>query len=261
MALSTHSIFYYGLEITKDNFYLNFLEPNAGNIELTAQVAIGVYNYDEFETAIKTAMDLVGDNTYTLSVDRNTRIMSITADGDFDLLVASGSQIGLSPFNLLGFVTAIDRTGSAAYFGDTVSGFSYEPQFVLQDYTPSENNQKYQDSSLNKSATGLVEQISFGLIPFYLMSINFITNLPQDGHLIKNNPNGVSDARDFFKSIIRKGKFEFMPDINSRNTFSSVILESLASMSNGSGFKLNEMVGQNLPEFYDVKGITLRDLS
>ena len=261
MAISTFSIFYFGLKIeggVNANNLLNFLEPNEGNVELTATISPGTYTYSELNSAIVVAMDAVGDLDYTVSVDRATRLITIASTDTFELLIDTGSQSGSSPFTLLGFTGSVDLTGASTYTGDSASGDFYEPQFKLQDFDDKENLKMREQPSVNVSASGEVEVISYGLVPFYQMSINFITNIVQDGKVIKNNSTGVEDARRFFESITERGAFEFIPDIDDRDTFSKVVLESLAGSRTGTGYRLRELTGRNLPNYFEVKQIKLR---
>lgn len=261
MAISTFSIFYYGLKIdggVSANNKLNFLEPLQGNTELTATIDPGTYTFSELLTAIKTAMDAVGDLDYTLSVNRTTRLITISTTEEFRLLIGTGSQLGTSPFTLLGFTGSSDLTGASSYTSDSPAGDFYAPQFKLQDYDDKNNFKERQDPSVNIAASGEVEVISFGLIPFYNMSIKFITDKPQDGKVLKSNSSGVSDARRFFEAISERGAFEFMPDIDDRDTFDKVVLESMQGNRTGTGYRLRELVGQSLPGYFEVNNIRLR---
>jgi len=261
MAIDTFSVFYYGLKIDggiSANNILNFLEPNEANTELTAEIDPGTYTFNELLTAIKTAMDAVGALDYTLSVDRATRKITISSTDTFELLVGTGSQSGISPFSLLGFTGSSDLTGASSYTGNSGAGDFYIPQCKLQDYVDKEDLKQREDPSVNVAASGEVEVVSFGLIPFYEMSVKFINNYAQDGAVIRNNPNGVADARRFFEAITERGAFEFMPDIDDRDTFDKVVLESLAGSRTGTGYRLRELVGRNLPGYFEVNNIRLR---
>lgn len=261
MALDSFSIFYYGLKIdggVSANNILNFIEPLQGNVELAAEIDPGTYTFSELLVAIKTAMDAVGDLDYTITVDRDTRKITIATTENFELLIGTGSQKGISPFLLLGFTGSSDLTAASSYTGDSGAGDFYIPQFRLQDYVSKDDFKERQDPSVNVAASGEVEVVSFGLIPFYEMSFKFITNIAQDNYVIKNNPTGVADARRFFEAITERGAFEFMPSIDDRDTFDKVVLESLSGSSTGTGYRLKELVGRNLPGYYEVNNIKLR---
>lgn len=258
MAVGTFSTFYYGQAVTNDNFYLNFKE-GAGP-ELTAQIEIGSYTLTEFLVAIKTALDVAGALTYTVSVDRTTRLVTISTTSTFSLLVTSGSQVGQSIFSLIGFSGA-DRTAASTYTGNLSCGEEYTTQFKLQDFTHSDDFQEKVDPTVLESASGTVETVNFGTRKLYEMSFKFITDKPGDNVVIKNNPSGVSDFRSFFQYITQKKKFEFMQDHGIRNTFKKVLLESTPTASNGTAYKMVELVGQNLPGYYEINNVQLRDLT
>lgn len=256
MALNTFSIFYYGFDITSNTQFINFDE---GSGELSASVAIQSYTLTDLLTAIKTSLDSVGTQTYTVSVNRQTRIVTISAASNFDLLVSTGSQAGASPFELLGFTGSTDLTGQNSYSGQSPAGSFYEPQFKLQDYNDQNKDQTKIDASVNESASGDIEVISFGTRKIINASFKYITDVtPQDGYVIKNNSNGISDAESFFQFLIEKKPLEFMPDINDRNTFIKVLLEGTNNNRDGTGYKLTELVGQGLPGYYEINNVKFR---
>jgi hypothetical protein len=258
MALSNYSVFYFGTKITSLNQNLNFDE---GGGELTAQIEPGTYSLTDFMLAIKTAMDAASTipQEYTVVFDRTTRQITISSDANFDLLVGTGSQIGTSPFPLMGFSGA-DLTGNLTYSGNSGAGSEYITQFPLQDYTESQDNQQRIDPSVNESASGVIEIVSFGVRKIFEMSFKFITDIPQPCFPHRSNPNGRADARAFFEFITERGPIEFMPNVIDRNTFFKVILESTPQDRRGTAFKLNELVGQGLPGYYEINNIKMREV-
>ena len=260
MALNSFSSFNYGHVVTSSNFSINFDE---GGGELEAQIAIGDYTLGEYVIAIQTAMNSVATtNIYSVSVNRADGSITITSDtAPFSLLVATGTQIGTTAFTLMGF-TGADRTLSQTYSGNLRSGFQYRAQTKLQDYQPKESLQDFIQPTVNESADGVIEVISFGTRNFIELSIPFITDIvPQDNQFIKSNPTGVDDAIDFLSNITSKAKFEFVPDIDVQNTFEKVILESTPSAETGTGFRLEERVNDNLPGYYRTGRLKLRVVS
>jgi hypothetical protein len=258
MAIDTFSTFYYGQSVTKDTWSINFKE--GGGSELEAQVAIGAYTLTDFLVAVKTALDSEGALTYTVSVDRNTRLITISTSSTFSLLVSTGSQNGTSLWSLLGF-SGSDRTGASTYTGNLPCGSEYKNQFKLQDFTSSDDFQEKVDPTVLESASGNVEVVNFGTRKLFEMSFKYISNLAGDGSVFRNNPNGLSDARSFFQYITQKKPFEFMQDDSQRSNYKKVILESTPSSSNGTAYKLVELVGQNLPGYYEITNVKMRDLS
>ncbi len=79
-----------------------------------------------------------------------------------------------------------------------------------------------------------------------------------DGAIIRNNPTGLADALSFLGYISQKKKFEFVPDVLAPSTYYRVILEKAPDYSSGTGFKLKELFGQNLPDIYETGIFTLR---
>lgn len=261
MALSTFPAFNYGHLITKDNFNIAF-DEGAG--ELTASIAIGDYTLGELAVAVQTALNAVSvTNTFSVAVDRSDSTFDITADTSaFSLLVSSGSTAGTSAFSLLGF-TGADLTGSLTYSGNERSGKRYISQTLVQNYKAPEDFQEAIQSSVNESASGVVETVNFGRRKLIEFDIPFITDIvPQDGKVIKSRANGVADARDLFLNetdgLINKGRFEFVPDVNTPSTFHKVILERTPESSDGTGFRLKERVGDNLPGYFETGLIRLR---
>jgi len=254
MALGTHSSFTYGFQIDSTNRNMNIDE---GGGELLAQLEIGSFSLDQMKLVIKTALDAIGGQTYTVTIDRTTRRITISASSNFDMLINTGSQSGSSPWSLLGFGSQ-DLTSNNLFQGDDPAGSFYEPQFFLQSYVPRGTFKEKISETVNESANGTIEVVSFGTREFIEMSIKFITNLEMDGKIILNNPSGLDDAIDFLTYITNKNVFEFMPDKSDPDTFETVILESTPGSSKGVGYKLTELTGKNLPNIYEINNIKLR---
>lgn len=254
MALSTFSAFYFlGDKIDTTNQNIDFDE---GGGELTAVVAAGSYTITEFAAAIKAAMDTAGGQVYTVSLDRDTRVLTISAAGSFTLRVTTGTNIATSPWSLMGFTA--NQTGTSLV-GDSTAGEVYYNQFVLQDYVSKDDNEQLVDANVNESTAGEFEVIDFGTREFYEFSLRWITNKAGDGKVIKNNPTGLADVRNFLSKIIGKAPFEYMPDRDTRATFDKVVLESIGSDRTGLSYKLSEE--PNLPDYFNVRGIRLRVIS
>lgn len=253
--VNTYSIFYYGYEIDISNQYLDFDE---GGGELTATIAVGSYSLQQFLDAVKTALDAAGGLTYTVSVDRATRLVTISAGANFTLKVTSGSHAAASCFGLLGFSGA-DKTGTDSYTGSSESGTAFEPQFWLQDYIASTDYRRAVEASVNTTASGSVEVVTFGTQQFVQMNIRFQTDIAQSGNSpIKNDVNGVDDLRAFMQHLITKAPVEFMPNINQRTTYETLILESSSLSRDGIGYRLRELYNQGLPGYYDTGVLTFR---
>jgi hypothetical protein len=254
VALGTFSVFYYGHEVTVEN---NMIPFDEGAGELTAELDVGFYSLTEYAAEVASAMNDVGDNTYSVSVNRVTRILTVSADANFDLLFLSGAAASVSARELMGFEAA-DFTGDDSYTATIQSGEEYRPQFLLQDYVSKDDNLTLVDAVVNKAANGRVQVIRFGDERFFKMNIKYITDHAMDGVVIKNNPTGVDDARAFMDSIVKKATFEFMPNKSSTSTFYKVLLESTPLDKNGTAYELKELVNQDLPGIYETGLLKLR---
>lgn len=257
MTIKSYSGFTYGHEINNSNDYINFSEN--GVDEIATQIEIGSYTLNDFLGKVLEAFNAEGGQEYTGSIDRSTRIITISAASNFDLLVTTGSQVSISAFNLMGFTT--DRIGltSNSYSGDIASGFFYEPQFLLQNFVDFQDNVKTAQASVNESASGVIEVVSFGRNEFMECNITLATDIVPQG-AIKENPTGVSDLRNFMLYAISKNPIEFVPDIDSANTFQPCLLEKTSSDSKGTGFKLNELYSRKLIGYFETKSLTFRKI-
>lgn len=249
--------FYYVESVTSNNFYLDF---NEGGPELTAEIPSGDYTLEELANIVEAQMNATTANArvYTVTVDRTTRKISITGSGTFSLLVSTGTHVGNDIYSLIGF-TGSNRTGSLTYIGNNAVGTEYVPQFPLQEYVDQEDFQKSVSASINKSANGIVEVVSFGTEKFYDFNIMFITNIDvgNQGPII-NNATGLTNARLFMRFCISKRQLEFMPDRSDPNTFYKVLLEKTDEESNGTGYRLKEMYTKNLPGYFETGNLRFK---
>ena len=246
MSISTRSLFYYGFDVTQDNQYLNFDE---GGPELTAQIDIGSYSFTDILTEVQTGLNNQGALTYTVTLNRTTRSVTISATGTFSLLISSGSNASTSIFSTLGF-TGADLTGAATYTG-AAAGSIYQTQFPLQNYVPIGYLKEKIFSKVNESSSGRIETVSFGTRQFIEGNNEYITNITQPNNgPVYSNATGISDALAFLSFAIDKKPLEFMPDVADPSTFEKVILESSRQSQQGTGFLLEEMVDRNLAGYY-----------
>lgn len=252
MSLTTFSAFYYDFEFDADSRYLCIDE---GSGELIAELQLGEYTPTDMAIVIQSALNDVGTLGYTVTFNRSDRSFTISATGNFDLLVSSGS-VATQGYSKFGF-TGADRTGAATYTGSP-AGNEYLPQFILQDHISTDNYQKLVSPSINKSAAGDVEVIRFGTEKFLQCNIKFITNKVSDGKVIRYNPTGVEDFQSFMQYIIQKKPIEYMPNELSRNTYQKFILESTELDSKGTGYKLKELYDKGLPNFFESGPLVFR---
>jgi hypothetical protein len=256
----TNSVFYFGHTVTGDNNSLPFDE---GSGEIVAEIAVGSYSLTSFLEAVAKAMNAVSSgNNYSLSVDRDTRQITITGNNPFDILSNSSLLINVSIFDLLGFDTSTDKVGLSSYTGENASGKEYLPQFKLQEYVDFEDDQRSASASVNESASGLVEVISYGNVKTMSCNIILANNYPQGkASPITENLNGVNDLREFMEYATKKGDIEFMPDINDRATGQICLLESTNENPNGTAFKLKEQFRRGLVGYFETGLIKFRKVS
>jgi hypothetical protein len=257
MTIKTKSVFYYVDGITSENNLMNFIEPTQANVELTAQLLVGTYSMSQLAQEVQRGMNDIGDNVYTVSFDRDTRILTITGDAQFDLLVTSGSNIGKSIWSLIGFTT--EKTGQLTYDGDIAFGNEYAPQYAFQDYKGFVNSVEGIKPSINESASGVIEVITFGTRSFMECNIKWITDRTRaKDSFIGSNQSALEEVRDFLDFGITKQNLEFMSDISDRSEFDIVLLESTRKSRNGTGYELKEMMKQNLDEYYETQMMKFR---
>lgn len=253
MSIKSYSGFIYGHDVSDLNQYINFSED--GINELGAQVKVGSYTLEGFVNAVSIALNDIGQLDYTVTVDRSTRKITISATSTFNLLVTTGTQSAISAFNLIGFTT--NRSGASSYEADIASGLFYEPQYKLQRYVDFEDIVKTAQSSVNTSASGVVEVVSFGQNKFMECNITYATDIVGQGS-IKNNASGVAALRAFMTYIIQKKPIEFVVDIETTSVFVPCILESTRDSSDGTSFQLYELYSRGLANYFETQTLRFR---
>ena len=257
MSISTRSSFIYGHTITEgENEFINFMED--GMTELSTTIDIGSYTITQFVNQVAQALNDVGDNVYSVSLDRATRLITISADNNFDLLVTNGTQVSISAFALMGFTT--NRSGASSYEADLPSGSIYFPQYNLMNYVAFEDMEESVQSKVNESSSGEIEVVSYGTRNFSEFNIKYATDITGQG-AITDNPTGVSDLRIFMQYITKKRPFEFLPDKDMPENFESAILESTTKSRDGTGFMLRELYSQKLANYFETGKLVLRKIT
>lgn len=255
MALSSHSLFFYGHKIDENNNLINFKE-GAGP-ELLAEIPVGSYTLTKFLEVIVASLNAASSLDWIGVVNRSTRIITLTSSGTASLLFGTGSTALNSPASLLGFPAA-DILNMTSFVGSSGSGFSYSPQFPIQSYVGKNRNKRLVNAVVTKSASGdSVSVQSFGTERFIKGNIKYITNQPTDG-ILRRNVNGVEDAQDFMDYVIEKNPIEFMEDENVPDTFDRVYLDSTDSQQDGTSYELSEYFDRNLPEYFETGVLTFK---
>lgn len=254
--ISTHSKFYYGYTVTPENQAIDLREDG---VELAATLDVGSYSLMEFVAEILRAIGEVSAKSYDVTVDRATRKITIACVDAFDLLVNSGLRAGSGAWTLMGFTGSVDLTGLVGYTSDSATGKEYKTQFKLQSYTSSEDFRGVVDDSVNKSASGVIELISFGEERFVEFNMRYVTSRALGANsVVRENLTGVEDLRSFLRYLITKGPFEFIPDESDPSTFEKLLLESTATENKGTAYKLKELYDVGLPGFYETGNLKCR---
>lgn len=250
----TYSKWYYGHLITSDNNKIDFDE---GGSELTATIRPGSYTLEEFADEIGSQMTSVGAQTYTASVNRASRRITITAAGSFTLRVTTGTHLGTTSYTLAGFTA--NSTGTTAT-GANGSGSEFAPQFPLQSLSDFSQQREYVDSSVNIAASGYVEVVSFGSITRMDCQIKFQTDIAQANYLIKNDPSGFQNLKDFMEYAVRKGRMEFITDQAAPASYVKCILDKTSASQNGTGYELKRMIADKLYDYYESGPLGFREV-
>lgn len=259
MTINTRSSFIYGYTVDETSLYIDFDE---GSGEISAALDVGDYSMTSFATEVARAMTEAGGQDYSVSVDRSTRKLTVSASSNFSLLINSGSHVGGSDaFSLMG-MSGADKSGSDSYESDSSTGSEYRPQFKLQEYIAFDDYQTAVEGSVNESANGTVEVVSFGNVKFMECNISFATDVNQgENGPIESNASGVSDLRNFMEYCTTKGALEFIPDRNTPSTYYKILLESTQEDRKGIGFRLYELYGRGLPNYYETRILKWRQLT
>lgn len=256
MALKSHSVFYYGHKIDENNNFIDFAD-SFGGPEKTAEIPVGSYTLTKFLDVIVNALNGASVLNWDYSIDRATRIVTITSSGPADILFGTGTHFLNSPAALLGFAQA-DVTNETSFVGTSPTGSEWKPQFPLQDFKSKDNNKKLVNAVVTKSASGdSVSVQSFGTDRFIKLNAKYITNQPTDG-LLRYSASGVDDAEAFMDYIIEKNPIEFMEDEDDRDSFERVYLESTATDPTGTAYELTEYVDRQLPEYFETGVLTFK---
>ena len=248
MTIFNKSVWYYGHTVTQTNRAIDFQEAGG---PLSANLRVGSYSLTGFAAEVARTLNLAGDNTYTSTVDRSSRQITISSDAIFSLLPVTGVS-SQDVFPLLGFST--DQTGATEYTG-TASGFEYSPTVTLQDYNDFERDQESVNALVNTTASGRVESVTFGRNKFMTCNIRYQSNRKLS--FANNNDTAVEDLISFLEYATTKAVLEFMPNVNDRDGFRQVVLESTSASSSGTAFRLRESDG--IPGIYDTGRLRFRE--
>jgi hypothetical protein len=255
MALKRYSAFYYGHTVEDNNSYINFRDAGTGAaLQYSGIVDVGSYTLTGFGNKVAQALNEVGSQIYTVTLDRVTRRFTISAPNNFELLISTGNQKTLSVFQLLGFTGLNDLTGSNTYTADSPSGEAYITQTPLKNFSDFNKNKEKNDATVRTTASGLTEVISYSTLERLKCDLPLITNItPQ--RFIRETNTGVEEAEAFMDYAISKAPLEFVYDFTDPFNFVPCILDRTGSNSKGVGYELREKVRQALPFYYELNGL------
>jgi hypothetical protein len=252
--LNTRSQFLYGLKITAGENYLSFVEASTPSQQRAATLHPIGYSLTSLRAELETALNAAGNQTYTVTLNQAARTFTISAPGNFNILINSGPFNGSSIWGVLGLGFS-DLTGGNSYTTQPL-GILYKPQFYLLDYVDGLNNQRPIDSVKNETSSGIVEVVRYGTRYLYEMTIDFITNIPQDPNgWIETDTTAIEKARAFLEYVTAQNVVDFYPDRDLPD-FITLALHSTQQDSNGLGFKISEK--QGLPGYYTTGILTFR---
>lgn len=115
--------------IDSTNNKIDFKEASLGS-ELTATITEGSYSKDTLAAEIKSQLESVGVETYTVTISSSTGLWTISTGGAYlDLLFSTGSNVANSIRSVIGFAGS-DYTGSTGYSGALVAIHTVERVIV-----------------------------------------------------------------------------------------------------------------------------------
>lgn len=256
--INTHSSFLYGFDVNDDNRYLDVV---VSSVAYQVVLDIGSYTADEFISEVQNKLnELQTSVIFTVSLNRSTRIVTISGDGVFDLLVDSGVNAANGAYALLGVPTGSDFLAQTNIVGTSAVGTLYKTQFKLQDFVDKEDNRMARFQTVSKSASGNTTLVKFGNDEMFEFSFKYLTDKLFASGPIRSQINALSNVRSLMRHMVEKKPVEFMPDENSPNTFYKCILDATSASSDGTGYKIEEQYGRGMVGYYEINGVKLRVL-
>jgi hypothetical protein len=249
--LKTRSVFIFDIRILANENNLAFQE-STGPVR-TATLEPKSHTLQSLAAALGSALNLAGNQVYSVTFDKALRTLTISAATPFTILVATSPFVGSSIHEVLSLGSS-DLTGQSSYTTGEI-GKLYKPQMPLLDYVDGEDNQRAIDSSINETSGGVVEVIRYGVKKIFEMNIDFVTEEFQSGY-IENNKTAISDLREFMEYIVQKNLVEFFPDRDDLDESVTLVLETTPESSQGVGFKIKEKAG--LVNYFTTGLLTFR---
>lgn len=253
MALKTRSKFYFGVEILPGQTFVDF---NDGT-NVTAELAPRSYALSRIIQELQRVLNDASTLNFSVTVNRVTRICTISANANFTLRLATGPNAANSALRALGFTQGTDLTGASSYQGAVPVGIEYKPQFFLLDYRPSTSRQEAVEATVNETGSGKAEIVKYGSRKFVGLTIDFVTNqVMPTGSYIESDSQGYEKLVEFLQWCIDKKEVEFMSDRDDVATFEVLQLESTAVSNLGIGYEIQEKA--QYPDFFTSGALRFR---
>lgn len=251
MALSSKSLFLYGISIDSTNNKLDFKKV-AGPTVLTATITPGSYSLTSLAIAIAAALNAADNlNVYYCTVDRtvggglqNRVTIGTTTGSYFALMFASGPNNAVSISTVIGFAQ-LDFTGALFYQGSASAGTLMQTTYPGYNYLSPDFSQKI-FGSVNVSTSGIKEAIVFAIQRFITVEFKY-----EPGSKV------VSEWTPMMTWLIEQRPFDFTPEVSAPSVVYSVTLESTSADSKGLGFEFKEMLPQ-FPNTYATGAFKFR---
>lgn len=243
MALKNPSLFLYGLQITVNNqnitFGTNSGETPGSGTARTAIIPVGYYSLTGLAIAVAQAITNADPtHVYSCTVDRTNsggtqnRVTIATTNTYLSIYFNTGSVS--NPATLLGF-TGADLTGATSYTGSASAGTVLIPNQIGYSFLPTQAMQK-NFGSLNVSASGLKESITFALQSFWQVQFKYIPEATMEASWLP-----------LVQWLIQQREVDFTPDITAPTT---VYTGTLEDPQNGLEFNFTEHLSEGLPFEY-----------
>lgn len=249
MALSSKSIFTYGLEVTALNRDLDF-KADAMGPTLTAVLDLGFYSVNGLAFALQTALrNADSTNSYVVFADFSlggglqNRITIETTGSYLSLLFSSGPNTTTNCAALIGF-NVTDYTGDTSYTGSQTVGTVLIPDYIGYNFLGTRNQAKV-FGAVNVSAAGVKEAVVFNIQQFIDVEYKF--------ELKPSLPSWVA----FFNWAIQQRPFDYTPEISDPDTNFQLTLESTQYDGKGLGFLMKEML-PTFPNHYTTGPLKFR---
>lgn len=145
---------------------------DTGDVARTATIGPGAWSIKDYLVEVKTQMESVGAGTYTVTRNKQTRKITIDADGTFELTTTNTIQAN---WDIMGFTTTADRTGAATYTGDNAYNMSGD-QFIYLQSSMAENlkDSVIVSTGLKNVIAKIPINVAFGSTIFFQPSVAVI---------------------------------------------------------------------------------------